>query len=185
MDIYEKLSPRQAAQLKRVRANEGPVRVLFVCLGNICRSPAAEGVMRAIADCNVDGKRWVIDSAGTGNYHIGQLPDQRMRVHARRRGYELTHRCRQVRESDFADFDLVIPMDGSNERNLRALAPSVEDEAKIIPMARFVCNLANRYDYIPDPYYEGADGFELVLDLLEDACRNLYTTITGQSQPEG
>jgi protein-tyrosine phosphatase len=148
-------------------------KILFVCLGNICRSPAAEGVMRAIVDENNDADAWVIDSAGTGNYHIGDLPDNRMRIHARRRGYELTHRCRQVRVSDFDNFDLIIAMDASNERNLHSLAPTPEAEAKIVTMATFV-NKAMRYDYIPDPYYEGAEGFELVLDLLEDGCRNLY-----------
>ncbi|MDE5568122.1 MAG: hypothetical protein K2J12_06740, partial [Muribaculaceae bacterium] len=71
-------------------------RILFICLGNICRSPAAEGVMKAIVEANGDSSRFEIDSAGTGNYHIGDLPDRRMRVHAQRRGYNLTHRCRQV-----------------------------------------------------------------------------------------
>ncbi len=152
-------------------------KILFVCLGNICRSPAAEGVMRAIIDENNDSANWVIDSAGTGNYHIGDLPDNRMRIHARRRGYELTHRCRQVRVADFDDFDLIVAMDASNERNLRVLAPTIEAENKIVPMAKFVSK-AMRYDYIPDPYYEGAEGFELVLDLLEDGCRNLYASLT-------
>jgi protein-tyrosine phosphatase len=150
-------------------------KILFVCLGNICRSPAAEGVMRAIVDEHNDAANWEIDSAGTGNYHIGDLPDHRMRIHARRRGYELTHICRQVRTSDFDRFDLIVAMDASNERNLRSMAPSPEAEAKIVPMAKFVSK-AMRYDYIPDPYYDGAEGFELVLDLLEDGCRNLYDT---------
>lgn len=161
-------------------------KILFVCLGNICRSPAAEGVMREavrshgglIVDGEVDEGQpgWVIDSCGTGNYHIGDLPDQRMRIHARRRGYELTHICRQVRPSDFENFDLIIPMDNSNERNLRNLAPTPEAEEKIVPMAEFV-DKAMRYDYIPDPYYEGAEGFELVLDLLQDGCENLYRAL--------
>ncbi len=159
--------------------NRKPLRVLFVCLGNICRSPAAEGVMRKIVDENGASDRWVIDSAGTGNYHIGDLPDKRMRVHALRRGYELTHRCRQVRESDFDDFDLIVGMDAQNLRNLHRLAPSPEAEAKIVPMADFVRNLATRYDHIPDPYYEGAEGFELVLDLLEDACSHIYDIVEG------
>lgn len=173
-----RLTPQQAALIESLRERTAPVRVLFVCLGNICRSPAAEGVMRAIVGEGKRPERWVIDSAGTGNYHIGELPDRRMRIHAQRRGYELTHRCRQVRSGDFHDFDLVIPMDASNERNLRALAPNAEDEAKIIPMASFVRTLATRYDYVPDPYYEGAEGFELVLDLLEDACGHLYELLT-------
>jgi protein-tyrosine phosphatase len=152
-------------------------KILFVCLGNICRSPAAEGVMQAIVDENGAADRFFIDSAGTGNYHIGDLPDNRMRIHARRRGYELTHRCRQVRTSDFDDFDLIIAMDASNERNLHRIAPSPEAEAKIVPMAKFI-TLATNYDYIPDPYYEGAEGFELVLDLLQNACQNLYDHLT-------
>ena len=116
--------------------------------------------------------RWEIDSAGTGDWHIGQLPDNRMRVHARRRGIELTHRCRQVRPSDFDDFDIIIPMDAQNERNLRAMAPTPEAEERIVPMATFI-DIAMRYDHVPDPYYEGAEGFELVLDLLDDGCRRL------------
>lgn len=149
------------------------MRVLFVCLGNICRSPAAEGALRRIVESHGATDRWEIDSAGTGGYHIGQLPDHRMRIHARRRGLELTHRCRQVREADFDRFDLIVPMDSSNQANLRALAPTVEAEAKIVPMARFV-DMAMRCDHIPDPYYEGAEGFELVLDLLENGCANLF-----------
>lgn len=157
--------------------NKDKVRVLFVCLGNICRSPAAEGVMRAIVEEHGDGARWEIDSAGTGKYHIGDLPDHRMRVHARRRGYELTHRCRQVCESDFEDFDLIIGMDASNLRNLHAVAPSPEAEAKIVGMGEFF-DIATRYDHVPDPYYEGAEGFELVLDLLESGCNRLYECLT-------
>lgn len=155
------------------------VRILFVCLGNICRSPAAEGVMRAIVESEGAAIRYDIDSAGTGNYHIGELPDNRMRVHARRRGYELTHRCRQVTPSDFDDFDLIVAMDASNQRNLQRIAPSPEAEDKIIMMADFA-DLATRYDHIPDPYYEGAEGFELVLDLLVSACRNLFDRLESQ-----
>ena len=146
---------------------------MFVCHGNICRSPAADGIMQAIVAEHGDEARWVIDSAGTGGYHVGDLPDNRMRIHARRRGLELTHICRQVRYSDFDDFDLIIPMDANNEANLRRMAPSIENEAKIVPMAKFI-NMSLRYDYIPDPYYEGAEGFELVLDLLQNGCANLY-----------
>ncbi|MDE5555496.1 MAG: low molecular weight phosphotyrosine protein phosphatase [Muribaculaceae bacterium] len=152
------------------------IKILFVCLGNICRSPAAEGVMKAVVEENNDSARFEIDSAGTGNYHIGDLPDRRMRVHAQRRGYNLTHRCRQVTPSDFEDFDIIVAMDESNRRNLQRIAPTIEDEKKIIMMADFA-DIATRYDHIPDPYYEGAEGFELVLDLLESACQNLYTSL--------
>ncbi len=156
--------------------NNRPVKVLFVCLGNICRSPAADGIMRNIVESHNDSDNWIIDSAGTAGYHIGQLPDNRMRIHARRRGYELNHHCRQVREDDFYEFDIIIPMDASNESNLRRISPTAETDAKIVPMAQFV-DMVFRYDHIPDPYYEGAEGFELVLDLLENGCSNLYDII--------
>ena len=156
----------------------GKRRILFVCLGNICRSPAAEGVFKSIVDENGDDG-FVIDSAGTGRYHIGDLPDHRMRVHARRRGLELDHRCRQVTPSDFDDFDLIIGMDSSNLSNLRAIAPSPEAEYKIVALSSFF-NPSTRIDHVPDPYYEGADGFELVLDLLQEGCQNLYNKLTGK-----
>ncbi len=170
------LTEKQQQYLAALAASDH-ISILFVCLGNICRSPAAEGVFQAIVDEHHAGNRFTVDSAGTGNYHIGELPDQRMRIHARRRGYDLTHRCRQVHESDFADFDLIIPMDASNERNLHRMCPTADDEYKIIPMAAFI-DLAMRYDYVPDPYYEGAEGFELVLDLLQNGCTNLYNLLT-------
>ncbi len=107
-----------------------PVKVLFVCLGNICRSPAGEGVLRSIVEENGADNDWVIDSAGTYGGHAGQLPDQRMRIHARRRGYELTHRARRFSRSDFDDFDIIVPMDSSNERNLRDMARTTEDIEK-------------------------------------------------------
>ena len=158
-----------------------PVRILFVCLGNICRSPAAEGVLRAIVQQHGTEAQWEIASAGTGDWHIGDLPDRRMRMHARNRGIELNHRCRQVRESDFDHFDLIIPMDHSNMRNLHNMAPTTEAAGKILPMAAFLDSSA-RYDHIPDPYYEGSEGFELVLDLLDDAVGNLYRTVTARRQ---
>ena len=125
-----------------------PVRILFVCLGNICRSPAAEGVfLDILREYGAEG-RYMVDSAGTGNYHIGDLPDSRMRVHARQRGLNLTHRCRQVCTEDFEDFDLIIGMDASNLANLRRMAPSVEAARKIHGMAEFFTPGA-RYDHVP------------------------------------
>lgn len=153
------------------------IKVLFVCLGNICRSPAAEGVMHALVEAEGQEDRWEIDSAGTGGWHVGDLPDKRMRIHARRRGYELEHICRQIRTSDFNRFDLIIGMDENNVSDLREMAPSLEDEAKVVPMAEFVTKAMRCYA-IPDPYYEGAEGFELVLDLLEDGCRNLLDALS-------
>ena len=154
-----------------------PIRVLFVCLGNSCRSPAADGIMHSLVAEHGVAELWTIDSAGIGGWHVGDLPDKRMRVHAIRRGYDLTHHARQVRELDFDNFDLIIGMDSQNIEDLRELAPSPEAEARIIPMGAFLPASSNYY-FIPDPYYEGSEGFELVLDLLEEACRDLYATLT-------
>lgn len=133
--------------------------------------------MRSVVESHGDGDRWEIDSAGTYAGHAGQLPDQRMRVHARRRGYELTHRARRVTDDDFDRFDLIVAMDSANERNLRDMAPTVEAMDKIVPMIDFV-TLSSRYDYVPDPYYEGSEGFELVLDMLENGCANIYSMLS-------
>lgn len=152
-------------------------RILFVCLGNICRSPAAEGVMRRIVAEN-GATDWLIDSAGTGRWHVGDLPDRRMRVHARERGLTLDHRCRQVTTADFDRFDLIVGMDAQNVADLHSLAPSPEAEAKIAPMGRWL-DRTQGYDHVPDPYYEGSEGFELVLDLLERGCRNLFNELRG------
>ncbi|MBD5255551.1 MAG: low molecular weight phosphotyrosine protein phosphatase [Barnesiella sp.] len=153
------------------------IKVLFVCLGNICRSPAADGIMRALVDERGDAGRWVIDSAGTGGWHVGDLPDKRMRVHGARRGLRFDHICRQVKEGDFDDFDMIIGMDSGNLRDLHRLAPTPEAEDKIVAMADFF-NPGAVYDHVPDPYYDGAQGFETVLDLLQDATLNLYERLT-------
>lgn len=152
-----------------------PVSVLFVCLGNICRSPAADGIMHSLVEEHAVADRWTIDSAGIGGWHVGDLPDKRMRVHARRRGYELTHRARQVREADFERFDLIIGMDAQNIDDLRHIAPTPEAMAKIYPISRWMGRVASPYDYVPDPYYDGAEGFENVLTLLEDALSALLS----------
>ena len=168
---------RKYAELIDSLKGKDKIRVLFVCLGNICRSPAGEGVMKEIVKEKGAEDRWVIDSAGTGGWHVGELPDKRMRVHARQRGIELDHHCRQVKPADFDRFDLIIGMDANNVANLRKIAPSLEAAKKIIPMAQFI-DLKFGYDHVPDPYYEGSEGFELVLDLLQDGCANLYANLT-------
>ncbi len=158
-----------------------PTKILFVCLGNICRSPAAEGVFLDLLREQGAEERYEIDSAGTGGYHVGELPDERMRVHARQRGLELTHRCRKVETEDFENFDLIIGMDSMNLTKLRRMAPSVEAARKIHGMAEYFSPGA-RYDHVPDPYYEGSEGFELVLDLLTDGCLNLFNQLEGEKR---
>lgn len=170
------LHPDTLRSLRQKMASGLPVKILFVCLGNICRSPAAEGIMRQAVDEAHLSDKIIVDSAGTAGYHVGQLPDQRMRIHARRRGLELDHRCRRVSESDFSHFDLIIGMDHSNLADLRRIAPSPEAEAKIAAMADFFTP-GEHSDHVPDPYYEGAEGFELVLDLLGESCQNLLTAL--------
>lgn len=159
-------------KLAQVRSQNDPKRVLFVCLGNICRSPAAEGIFRDIVEKRGLSDRFEIDSAGLYSGHAGQLPDSRMRVHAFQRGYNLTHHARPVKTSDFSDFDLIFAMDDSNYSRLRAFAPDPDSEKKVIRMTD-LCRRHPGADHVPDPYYEGAEGFEIVLDLLEDACESL------------
>jgi len=147
-------------------------RILFVCLGNICRSPAAEAVFRSLAARNASSDCIEADSAGTYAGHAGELPDPRMRRAAARRGYELTHRARPLREADFERFDRIVVMDDCNYEAAHRLAPSRELAGKIYRMTEF-CRRSPQWDHVPDPYYEGREGFELVLDLLEDACEGL------------
>jgi protein-tyrosine phosphatase len=152
-------------------------RILFVCLGNICRSPAAEGVLRSMAETRGIADRLDIDSAGTYGGHAGDLPDPRMRAAAAQRGYRLTHRARQVREEDFERFDRIVAMDDANYERLHRLAPSRDAARKICRMTEFCRHHPDR-TYVPDPYYEGREGFETVLDLLEDGCAGLLDTLS-------
>lgn len=146
-------------------------KVLFVCLGNICRSPAAEGILkRMVKEQGLDDKI-IVDSAGTSGYHDGELPDSRMRQHGARRGYKFDSLSRRFTMDDFDNFDIIIVMDDSNYHNVMRLAPDLDSEKKVYRMIEFSQKFA--HDHIPDPYYSGADGFELVLDLLEDACEGL------------
>lgn len=147
------------------------IKLLFVCMGNICRSPAAEGVMRdLVAKANLES-RVHIDSAGTGGWHAGARADHRMRTAALARGYDLTSMARQVKESDLEEFDLILIMDEQNRRDLRAFDREQLHVAKV----RFLCEFCTEHDEkeVPDPYYGGAQGFEKVLDLLEDGCEGL------------
>ena len=140
--------------------------VLFVCLGNICRSPTGEGVLQQLVDQRPDSDRFQIDSAGTAGYHVGARADARMRQHASRRGYELTSRARKICAEDLAVFDLVVPMDRENLQDVRRLTR--QPGATIKLLSEFLDD--NWPDDVPDPYYGGADGFEYVLDMIEAAC---------------
>ena len=151
-------------------------KILFVCLGNICRSPAAQGIMQTFIDNQGLQNDFELDSAGLYGGHAGELPDSRMRQHARYRGYNLNHRSRPVHSSDFQDFDLIVAMDDSNYSRLKSMAPTIEDENKIVRMIDYVKGYP-QYHSVPDPYYEGSEGFEIVLDLLEDGCKNLIESL--------
>ncbi|MDL2214792.1 low molecular weight phosphotyrosine protein phosphatase [Dysgonomonas sp. OttesenSCG-928-M03] len=150
-------------------------KVLFVCLGNICRSPAAEGIMKEIVYNKGLQNKIEIDSAGTAGYHIGELPDPRMRQHGAKRGYNFNSHSRKFSVNDFDNFDIILAMDDSNYHNIMRLTPDMDSQAKVHRMVEFSQKFG--HDHIPDPYYSGADGFELVLDLLEDACDGLMVDI--------
>ena len=156
-------------------AKNQQVNVLFVCLGNICRSPAAEGIFKKMVADNELGDSIYVDSAGTSGWHEGELPDDRMRMHGQRRGYDFSSRSRKFVEKDFGIFDYIIVMDDDNYRNVKKLAKSKEDVAKIHLMTDFSDKYS--HSHVPDPYYGGSSGFELVMDLLEDACENLLNRI--------
>ncbi|HEU4922052.1 MAG TPA: low molecular weight protein-tyrosine-phosphatase [Burkholderiales bacterium] len=137
--------------------------ILFICTGNICRSPTAEAVLKSL--CLEAGIELRIESAGLGDWHVGSPPDERAQHHARSRGYDLSaQRARQVRIQDFEEFDLILAMDRGHLQALISMAPA-EHQAKI---RLFVADAD-----VPDPYYGGAAGFERVLDLVEEHCRSL------------
>jgi protein-tyrosine phosphatase len=153
------------------------MRVLFVCLGNICRSPTAEGVLRhKLREAGLQA-RVEVDSAGTGDWHVGKAADLRTRQAAQQRGYDLSVlRGRQVQAADFNAFDLILAMDNSNLRDLQQLRPGNATAELDLFLRRYQLQL----DEVPDPYYGGADGFEQVLDLIEQACEGLLREIKGQ-----
>jgi protein-tyrosine phosphatase len=151
------------------------VSILFVCMGNICRSPTAEGVLRQQLQQRGWAERVRVDSAGTHAYHVGSPPDERSQAHARRRGYELAAlRARVLEADDFAAFDLILTMDEHNLERARARCPAALRH-KIEPVAQYFRH--SRLTEVPDPYYGGADGFQAVLDLLEDAAQGLLAAL--------
>ncbi len=152
-------------------------RILFVCLGNICRSPSAEAVFNGMVKTKGLANQFIVDSAGTGAYHIGEPADQRMQSHAVKRGYDLTSISRQFNpDKDFDNFDMIIAMDDQNVKSLKNKARNPSDLSKIHKMTDF--RKEWEYNEVPDPYYGGDEGFELVLDLLEDSCEGLLEKLT-------
>jgi protein-tyrosine phosphatase len=152
-----------------------PFRVLFVCMGNICRSPAAEGTFRQLLKQEGVERHIECDSAGTIDYHTGASPDARMRSAARERGVTIAGSARQIAVEDLARFDLILCMDGDNLEHVEQLAAGGKHRARI----RLFCEFVNDSDAreVPDPYYGGSQGFDEVMDLLEDGCANLLLYI--------
>jgi protein-tyrosine phosphatase len=155
-----------------------PYRLLFVCLGNICRSPAAENIMNHLLNnADLDGRVWC-DSAGTSSYHRGSLPDRRMTTAAQQRGIAMRGFSRQFNYSDFEQFDLILAMDRSNYSDILAL----DFKRQYHDRVRLMCDFCTRYSTqeVPDPYYGGVEGFNQVLDLLTDACEGLLQHLMDQ-----
>ncbi len=152
-------------------------KVLFVCLGNICRSPAAEAIFLFQLRKQELLDRFEADSAGTGGWHVGRLADSRMRKAALERGIIIESRARQIILEDFEKFDLILTMDNSNLKDVKDLSNQLitSSKAKIIPLVKYAKN--NSYMEVPDPYYGGERGFAEVLDLLEDAINGLIIEI--------
>jgi protein-tyrosine phosphatase len=163
---------------------EAPVRLLFVCLGNICRSPTAEGVMRAlIADASL-AREVLLDSAGTGSWHVGSPPDSRASAAARGRGIALSGSARQVAETDFFDFDVLLAMDRANRDDLERIAPQGAERARVRLLREFdPASVAAGDLDVPDPYYGAHDGFGEVLDLVQAACEGLLGEIEAGRVP--
>lgn len=154
-----------------------PQNILFVCLGNICRSCTAEEIFRTMVTKKGLTEKFAIDSAGLINYHEGEFPDKRMRQAAARHGYILTHRSRPIVPKDFEQFDLIVAMDNRNKEKLMRLASTSMLQNKIIMMADYLHNRPIPLTSIPDPYYGSEDDFENVVCLLEEACARLLETL--------
>lgn len=151
-------------------------RLLFICLGNICRSPAAEGVMKAMAERQGRAAEIVVDSAGIGSWHVGQLPDSRMRRCGQQRGYNFNSRARQFSRADFDRFDLIIVMDTDNYRIITQMANRQEDRAKVHLLTEWMTAHKGAAT-VPDPYYGDERDFNYALDLIEDGCAGLLNEI--------
>jgi protein-tyrosine phosphatase len=157
-------------------------KLLFVCLGNICRSPSAENIMNHLIEAEGLTNRIVCDSAGTSSYHIGSAPDRRMMAAASKRGIAMQGQARQFQKVDFEAFDLILAMDKENYQDILYLDPSGKYQDKV----RLMCEFCTRYTLkeVPDPYYGGTEGFDRVIDLLLDACQGLLQYIVSEQQPQ-
>ncbi|HEX2255044.1 MAG TPA: low molecular weight protein-tyrosine-phosphatase [Thermoanaerobaculia bacterium] len=153
-------------------------RVLFVCLGNICRSPTAEGILRAELERRGHHDRVEVDSAGTGGWHVGDAADPRMRRAASARGYDLTSRARQVTAEDFQRFDLIVAMDRQNLADLEQIAPPPAERRADLRLFSSFLPYGGPED-VPDPYYGGPDGFDHVIDLIEEAAAAIADHLAG------
>jgi len=154
------------------------ISVLFVCLGNICRSPAAEAIFQSIINDKGIGNQFIVDSAGTGSWHVGKKADSRMRFAAQQRNINITSNARQIREDDFLKFKYILVMDNSNFNNVLDFRNRVKgsDFAKILKIQDFSSIFAERE--VPDPYFGGDAGFDHVLDILEDSVSCFLENIT-------
>lgn len=166
------------AQTEEICAFEGMKKILFVCLGNICRSPAADGIFSGLIESSGLSNTLACDSCGTGDWHIGDLPDSRMRAAGMRRGYRFTHRARQLCASDYTDFDLIIAMDAQNRSDILARAPKSFDASKVVLFTEFCTEKFAELPDVPDPYWSGDDGFDEVLNILENGCSNLLKKLS-------
>jgi protein-tyrosine phosphatase len=155
------------------------MKLLFVCLGNICRSPAAENIMNHLVDKAGVSSQIQCDSAGTANYHTGNPPDRRMQAAAATRKIPMKGSARQFTKADFNAFDLILAMDRENYHNIIALDPQGQYRDKV----KLMCNFATQHSDkdVPDPYYGGAEGFDYVIDLLTDACGGLLSQLRSTS----
>lgn len=158
----------------------GKHTVLFICLGNICRSPAAEGIMKSLVEKEGMSDDFFIDSAAIGSWHIGQLPDSRMRKCGAEHGYRFDSHARQFQKSDFQHFDLIVVMDNENYRAITSMASSQADKDKVVRIADYLTH-HREYTTVPDPYYGDYSDFELVIELQEDACQGLLDSIKEQN----
>ena len=156
---------------------KGKHTVLFICLGNICRSPAGEGIMKSLVEKAGLSDEFEIDSAGIGNWHVGQLPDSRMRKCGAEHGYDFNSHARQFKKSDFDRFDTIVVMDNDNYHAITSMASCQADKDKVVRMADFLTH-HRQYTTVPDPYYGDYSDFELVITLLEDACQGLLQSLT-------